>query len=87
LRPLRETTRSVPVILVLVADPVGAGFVDSFEAGLSGKWLAMLKDMAPGLARAALVINPKAAKRTACCIPAVYRYPSRSSLLADRSGR
>jgi putative ABC transport system substrate-binding protein len=66
--PLLETTRSVPVVFVLVADPVGAGFVDSlarpggnaigfllFEYGLSGKWLELLKQIAPGVTRAAII--------------------------------
>jgi putative ABC transport system substrate-binding protein len=57
-----------------VADPIGSGFVASlarpsgnitgfllFEASITGKWLAMLKEIAPNLTRAALVINPNTA--------------------------
>jgi putative ABC transport system substrate-binding protein len=64
---LLEATRSVPVVFVFVADPVGAGFVDSltrpggnatgflqFEYGLSGKWLEMLKQIAPTVRRVAV---------------------------------
>ena len=64
----------IPIVFVHVADPVGSGFVDSlarpgrnltglllFELGIVGKWLAMLKEVAPSLKRAALVFNPKTA--------------------------
>ena len=67
-------TRSIPIVFVGVADPIGSGFVASlarpggnitgfllFEASITGKWLAMLRDIAPNLARAALAINPKTA--------------------------
>src|SRR5262245_61294080 len=64
----------IPIVFVNVADPVGSGFVDSlarpgrnltglllFESGIVGKWLAMLKEVAPRLRRAALVFNRKTA--------------------------
>jgi putative ABC transport system substrate-binding protein len=70
---LRETL-TIPIVFVGLADPIGSGFVASFarpggnltglllfEASITGKWLAMLKDIAPHLARAAFVINPKTA--------------------------
>jgi putative ABC transport system substrate-binding protein len=73
-RALQEATRTIPIVFVGVADPIGSGFVASlanpggnttgfllFEASITGKWLAMLQDIAPGLVRAALVINPKTA--------------------------
>jgi putative tryptophan/tyrosine transport system substrate-binding protein len=63
-----QATRSVPVVFVQVADPVGAGFVDSlarpggnttgfsvFEYGISAKWLELLKEVAPQLTRAAVL--------------------------------
>jgi len=66
--PLLQATRAVPVVFVIVPDPVGAGFVDSlarpggnatgflsFEYGLSGKWLEMLKQIAPGVKRVAVL--------------------------------
>jgi putative tryptophan/tyrosine transport system substrate-binding protein len=69
-----QQTRTIPIIFVLVADPVGSGFVASlprpggnvtglmqFEASVTGKWLAMLKEIAPRLERAAFVMNPKTA--------------------------
>jgi ABC transporter substrate binding protein len=64
--PLLQATRALPIVFVHVPDPVGAGFVDSlarpggnatgfllFEYGLSGKWLELLKQIAPGVTRAA----------------------------------
>jgi putative ABC transport system substrate-binding protein len=61
----------MPIVFVVVPDPVGAGFVDSlarpggnatgfiqFEYGLSGKWLELLKQIAPGVTRAAILRDP-----------------------------
>ena len=69
---LQRETRAIPIVFVNVNDPIGAGFVASvarpggnltgllhYEEGISGKWLASLKEIAPRLARAALVANPK----------------------------
>jgi putative ABC transport system substrate-binding protein len=71
---LQRETRTIPIVFAAVADPIGSGFVASlaepganitgfllFEASITGKWLAMLRDMVPALARATLVINPKTA--------------------------
>ena len=68
LAPLLQTTRAVPIVFVHVPDPVGAGFVDSlaqpggnatgfinFEYGISGKWLELLKEIAPSVTRAAVI--------------------------------
>jgi putative tryptophan/tyrosine transport system substrate-binding protein len=68
---LQRATRTVPIVFVNVIDPVGAGFVDSlsrpggnatgftnFEYGLSGKWLELLKEFAPGLTRVAILRDP-----------------------------
>jgi putative ABC transport system substrate-binding protein len=72
--PLLQTTRVVPIVFVQVVDPVGSGFVDSlarpggnatgltnFEYGLSAKWLELLKQIAPGVTRAAVLRDPNAA--------------------------
>jgi putative ABC transport system substrate-binding protein len=66
--PLIKVTRSVPIVFTQTPDPVGAGFVDSlarpggnatgftlFEYGTSGKWLELLKEIAPGVTRAAVL--------------------------------
>jgi putative ABC transport system substrate-binding protein len=71
MEPLLQATRTVPIVFVNVADPVGAGFVDSlsqpggnttgfmqFEYGLSGKWLELLKQIAPSVTRAAVLRDP-----------------------------
>jgi len=68
LTQLLQATRSVPIVFTLVADPVGAGLVDSLahpggnatglmalEYSLGGKWLELLKELAPGLKRAAVL--------------------------------
>ena len=65
---LQQTTRTVPIVFVNIIDPVGAAFVESlarpggnatgftpFEYGLSGKWLELLKEIAPSVARAGVL--------------------------------
>jgi putative ABC transport system substrate-binding protein len=65
---LQQASRSVPIVFANVPDPVGAGFVDSlsrpggnvtgfmvFEYSLSGKWVELLKEIAPGVRRAAVL--------------------------------
>ena len=65
--PLLQATRTVPIVFPIVGDPVGGGFVDSlarpgsnatgfmtFEYSLSGKWLELLKQIAPNVTRAAV---------------------------------
>jgi len=68
---LQRITRSVPIVFANVIDPVGAGFVASlarpggnttgflaFEYSLSGKWLELLKEIAPNVTRAAVLRDP-----------------------------
>ena len=71
---LKPETSTIPIVFAGVADPIGSGFVSSlsrpsgnltgllqYEEGITGKWLAMLKEIAPNLTRAALLANPKTA--------------------------
>ena len=68
---LLQATRSVPIVFAFVPDPVGSGFVDSlarpggiatgfmqFAYSLCGKWLELLKEIAPGVTRAAVLWEP-----------------------------
>jgi putative ABC transport system substrate-binding protein len=70
-RPLQQATRTVPIVFVQVVDPVGSGYVDSmarpggnttgftqFEYSLSGKWVELLKQIALGVTRAAVIRDP-----------------------------
>ena len=72
--PLLQATRTVPIVFVSVIDPVGAGFVASlaqpggnatgftiFEYSMSGKWLEVLKEIAPRVTRAAVLRDPAVA--------------------------
>jgi len=69
---LQQQTRSIPIVFMAVSDPIGAGFVANlarpggnmtgllaYEEGITGKWLAMLKEISPALERAALLGNPE----------------------------
>jgi putative tryptophan/tyrosine transport system substrate-binding protein len=69
---LKQETGTIPIVFVGVSDPVGSGFVTSlarpggdltgmmqYESGILGKWLAMLKEVAPHLTRVAFIANPK----------------------------
>jgi ABC-type uncharacterized transport system substrate-binding protein len=66
-----RTTRDIPIVFAIAPDPVGAGIVDSlaqpggnvtgfmqFEYSLSGKWLELLKEIAPSVTRAAVLRDP-----------------------------
>ena len=72
--PLLQATRTVPIVLAIVIDPVGAGFVESlarpggnatgftlYEYSMSGKWLELLKGIAPGVTRVAVLRDPAVA--------------------------
>ena len=71
IEPLRRATRTVPIVFVIVPDPVGAGFVDSlarpggnvtgfanYDYAIGAKWLALLKEIAPNTTRAAVLRDP-----------------------------
>ena len=76
--PLLHATRTVPIVFVQVAEPVGAGFVETlarpggnvtgfmlYEYGISGKWLELLKEIAPRVKRVGFLQNLVAATGTA----------------------
>ena len=78
--PLRQATRTIPIVFALVADPVGAGYVESlaqpggnvtgfasFEYAIGGKWLELLKEIAPRTTRVAVLRDSAIAAG-----PAVY---------------
>lgn len=69
---LQQLTHTMPIVFVNITDPVGAGFVDSlarpggnitgfalFEYGLAGKWLGLLKQIAPAVTRVAVIRDSK----------------------------
>ena len=71
---LLKQTRSIPIVFALVADPIGSGFVASFpkpggnitgfvtmEPSMAGKWLDLLKEIAPRVTRVAMLFNPATA--------------------------
>jgi putative tryptophan/tyrosine transport system substrate-binding protein len=77
---LRRETNTVPLVFVQVSDPIGTGFITNmahpggnitgftnFESSMVGKWVEMLKEMAPGISRVAFLFNPQTA-------PYVTRY-------------
>ena len=79
---LQQESGAIPIVFVTVSDPIGSGFIASlarpggnltglmmFEVGITGKWLALLKEIAPSLKRAAFIANPK---------PTVFDYFLRS---------
>jgi putative ABC transport system substrate-binding protein len=82
--PLLQATRTVPIVFVTVAEPVGAGFVESLarpggnvtgftaqDYGLGGKLLELLKELFPGIMRAAVIRDPAiiARDRNVWCYP------------------
>ena len=71
-KALQQATRAIPIIFVQVSDPTGTGIIANlarpggnitgflfYEDSIAGKWLGMLKEVAPRLTRAALLGNPK----------------------------
>jgi putative tryptophan/tyrosine transport system substrate-binding protein len=77
---LLQETRTIPIVFALVADPIGSGFVASFakpggnvtgfvtiEPTMAGKWLELLKEIAPHTARVAFLFNPATAMRKLTC--------------------
>jgi putative tryptophan/tyrosine transport system substrate-binding protein len=68
---LLQQTRTIPIVFIVVSDPIGSGFVGSlphpggnvtgftnFESSMTGKWLELLKEIAPRIGRVAIMFNP-----------------------------
>jgi putative ABC transport system substrate-binding protein len=71
-KELRQLTSTIPMVFVLIADPIGSGFVSSLnhpggnltgfmnvDAPMAGKWLELIKEVAPTIKRVALIYNPR----------------------------
>jgi putative tryptophan/tyrosine transport system substrate-binding protein len=71
---LKAETRTIPIVFTTVSDPIGSGFVTSFarpggnvtgftnfEASMGGKWLGLLKEIAPRVTRTGMMFNPETA--------------------------
>ena len=82
LRALQRATRTIPIIFVSVSDPVGDGFVASlarpggnitgfsnYEPSLAGKWVELLKELEPSLARVLVLFNPDTAPHSLFLAP------------------
>ncbi len=78
LAALKQATQTIPIVFVLVSDPVGSGLVanlarpggnvtgfQNFETAIGGKWLELLKEIAPGVRRVAVVYSQKIAANVA----------------------
>jgi putative ABC transport system substrate-binding protein len=81
---LQRETRTIPIVFVIVTDPVASGLVArldrpsgnitgfaGYEASLGGKWLELLSEIAPGLKRAAIMFNPDTAPYISAYIPSI----------------
>jgi len=88
---LQRATDTIPIVFVQVSDPEGSGLVaniahpganitgfTSFEASMAGKWLEMLREMAPGITRAAILFNPN----TASYVGRYYQAPFQAAASA-----
>ena len=104
--PLLQATRTVPIVFTLVADPVGGGYVKSlaspggnvtgftnFEYSMGGKWLELLKEIAPHVTRTAVLrefafaagpgqfgaIGARRRRSAWRCCPSMFAIPAKSS--------
>jgi putative ABC transport system substrate-binding protein len=95
---LLQQTRTIPIVFALVADPVGGGFVASFarpggnvtgftnfEPTIAGKWLELLKEVAPRVTRVAFLFHPATAALT-CLERGLRSPPLRRTLLELATG-
>jgi putative ABC transport system substrate-binding protein len=87
---LQPETRTIPIVFVLVSDPIGNGFVaglprpggnitgfDTYQAAMAGKWVEWLTEIAPGVNRAAAMFNPDTAPYVGYYLP-IFEAAARS---------
>jgi putative ABC transport system substrate-binding protein len=109
LQAFRRETQTIPIVFIAVTDPVGQGFLQSlarpagnitgftnYEASLGGKWLGLLKEVAPAVKRVAILFNPTTARYFNFFVPEMesaatalgmvaIRMPVQSTLEIDRA--
>jgi putative ABC transport system substrate-binding protein len=85
-RSLASETRSIPIVFVVVADPLGAGFAESLAhpgrnitgfsnlfSSLAAKWVELLKEIAPQIARVTLLFNPQTLAPLQVFMPSIQK--------------
>jgi putative ABC transport system substrate-binding protein len=90
---LRKETATIPIVFVQVADPIGSGFISnlahpggnitgfsSFEPSMGGKWVEMLKEIAPSTIRVAFLFNPSGECHHPAVVPTLQCRPVSGSL-------
>jgi putative tryptophan/tyrosine transport system substrate-binding protein len=83
-RSLQRTTRTIPIVFVNVSDPLGSGFIESlarpggnitgfsnFEPAMGGKWVELIKEIAPSVTRIALMSNPDTSPQARFYFPSI----------------
>ena len=83
---VRQLTGTIPIVFVLMLDPVGSGLVQSLarpggnvtgfgvlEPSIMGKWLQLLKDVAPRITRVAVIFNPETAPQAASYVDRILK--------------
>jgi putative ABC transport system substrate-binding protein len=81
---LQRATSTIPIVFVNVSDPIGSGFIDglarpgsnitgfsNFEPSMGGKWVGLLKEIAPQVARIALMSNPQISPQARGYLPSI----------------
>jgi putative tryptophan/tyrosine transport system substrate-binding protein len=81
---LQRTTRTIPIVFVNVSDPLGSGFIESlarpggnitgftnFEPAMGGKWVELIKEIAPPVTRIALMSNPNTSPQARFYLPSI----------------
>ncbi|MBR0816681.1 ABC transporter substrate-binding protein [Bradyrhizobium liaoningense] len=98
-RALREATQRIPIVFVGLSDPVGTGLVANlarptdnltgfslYEHSMSGKWLSLLKDMAPSMSSAALLFNPESSPYAPFYLQTAHQMEGRLGLKVTGAG-